>query len=398
VTSSGPADDASYGRILMVSIALDCCGIVPIGIVGAFAVSIVAEMGAGKSFAGYLAGAFFLAGSVTAISVGPMIDRLGPRRAASVSSAVTALAALPVLALAERPWQMAAGCALAGSAFAITLPATNAVLGAVTPVRRKILAICTKQAAIPLALGLAAVALTGLQSFGGRRTAFGVAAAVALLALGSFRLATRRASLRSVSATTRASSHRRAQASVLRFGLATLLASLLAGVLIGFGALSLSAVGLSDASIARVLVLGNLCGITARVASGLVAQRASVQSWWPVTVLMLVGGAGTFLVASGQLVLTVVGMLLAFGFGWGWSGLTFALVLVSSPTSPGSTGALLQAGGMLGSATGPLLMALVVNHWGLGAGWVIVGSAIVVAGLVVAPVTLSPRRRRSTAL
>jgi hypothetical protein len=71
--------------------------------------------------------------------------------------------------------------------------------------------------------------------------------------------------------------------------------------------------------------------------------------------------------------------------GLGWSGLTFALVLVASGGHPGSSGAFLQAGGMLGSAAGPVLMTLAVQVGGMGSGWFVMGAAIASAGLLVAP-------------
>ena len=67
--------------------------------------------------------------------------------------------ALPLLALVGGPVLMLAACGLAGCAFAITLPATNAVLRDVVSPDRTILAVCIKQAAIPLALVLASLAV-----------------------------------------------------------------------------------------------------------------------------------------------------------------------------------------------------------------------------------------------
>jgi hypothetical protein len=116
----------------------------------------------------------------------------------------------------------------------------------------------------------------------------------------------------------------------------------------------------------------------------------ALRSWLPVTAMMVGGGAGAFMMATGRETWMVVGTLIAFGIGWGWSGLTYALVLVSHTANPGSTGAVIQAGGMAGSASGPLLMAATVSAFGLSAGWIVAGLAIIAAGLLVA---VKPRPR-----
>ena len=97
------------------------------------------------------------------------------------------------------------------------------------------------------------------------------------------------------------------------------------------------------------------------------------------------GAVGALGLTSDRAAGAVAGALVAFALGWGWSGLAFALVLVASGERPGSTGAALQSGGMLGSALGPLLMAGAVRASGLTAGWAMVAAAMVIAGLLFMP-------------
>ncbi|MFI5426615.1 hypothetical protein [Aeromicrobium sp. UC242_57] len=149
-------------------------------------------------------------------------------------------------------------------------------------------------------------------------------------------------------------------------------------------------VDLDPSTIALVLGVANGAGIVTRLISGAVAQHLTLHSWLPVTAMMIGGGVGAFMLAIGRPGWTIAGTLLAFGVGWGWSGLTYALVLVGHAENPGSTGAVIQAGGMAGSASGPLLMAATVNAFGLSAGWICAGLAIIAAGLLVA-VTPRPR-------
>jgi MFS family permease len=354
------------------------------GVVATEAVSIIDSVGRGDSFAGLMATAFFLAGSLTALSAGPHLDRLGVRRVALTAGSVSAVLALPLLALGG-PWELLAGSALAGAAFAVTLPATNAILRSALAPRHLVVGVCVKQAAVPLSLLLAGGAVSLLGA--GPRATFLAADAMAVAVLAVFVWATRRA--RPVVA---AGSSRLVDghAQVLRYGVATLLASLTAGALIGYSSITLQATGMSATRVAHVLVVGNLAGISTRVLSGLVAQRLQMTSWWPVALMMIAGAAGTLGLCSGEPVVAGVGVLIAFALGWGWSGLTFALVLASSPHRPASSGAMLQAGGMVGTAIGPLVMVAADHSVGLAGGWVLMAAALAAAGWTVAPV-----RRRS---
>jgi predicted MFS family arabinose efflux permease len=350
------------------------------GIVGASALSIIDEVGLGESFVGALVGAFFLMGSATAALAGRRIDAVGARRAALMAGAVTAFVALPTLATASDPYLMLLGCAVAGAAFAITLPATNAVLRPVVPAKRIVLAVCIKQAAIPLSLVLAATIAPTL----GRSAAFALADVMAVVSLVAFWVRSGRAGAPS-SGLASVSPEDQGSVGIARYAWATLLASLLAGALLGYSAVTLERVGLSASSIAGVLLVGNLGGIATRVLSGALMQRLNFVSWWPVTVLMIAGGAGALCMTSSRPIVAVVGCLTAFALGWGWSGLTFALVLVGSGSSPGASGATVQAAGMLGSALGPVLMGFFVTNFGYTAGWLVIGSALSLAGMLVAP-------------
>lgn len=347
------------------------------GLVAAFAVPIAVEAGGVASFAGRLAMTFFVAGSVMAMVLGRRIDSVGPRRCAIACGVSTAVVALPLLSIHDEPVAMVIGCAVSGAAFALTLPATNAVLQEHLPARLLVVAVCAKQAAIPLALLLAATVAPLLS----RSTASQAAAVVAFISVGLFAVVTTGAE------PTRARDEELpplptgdAAASLVRFGAVILLASLAAGALIGYSALALSDLGMSEAAVARTLVAANLGGVAVRILSGVTAARYDLTSWWPVSSMMLAGAVGLVGMATGRPALVVGGCLCAFAFGWGWSGLAFAIVLVDSSGRPGASGAHLQASGMLGSALGPGLMAAAISVAGLATGWLLVAVVLAVAG------------------
>jgi hypothetical protein len=104
-----------------------------------------------------------------------------------------------------------------------------------------------------------------------------VADALSLLALGAFARVTA-----AVKSTDRADAagDEIPRSRFARYGIATMLASLLAGALIGYAAVSLARAGLGAETVAHVRVIANLGGIATRVLTGWLAQRPSLMSWW----------------------------------------------------------------------------------------------------------------------
>jgi hypothetical protein len=330
---------------------------------------------------------------VAAALLGPHLDRLGARRAALGAGCVTAFVALPTLAWGGDDLTKLAGAAVAGAAFSVTLPATNAVLGQHLQPRSLVPAICLKQAAIPLAM-LVVAASYPVTATWTTRDVIVAADVLALVVVLGFALVTR------LNRPARHASTERTPASIgtVRYPLAMLCGSLLPGALIGYGTLTLSSSGIDTARAATVLTVGNVAGVVTRIVSGWAATtrrtHASPRDWWAVAAMMWCGAVGATCLATGEGTAAVLGALLAFSLGWGWSGLAFALVLVGSGDRPAAAGAALQAGGMLGTAAGPLVMSATVSWFGVGPGWLVVAAAMSLAGVLVRP-SARPARRPS---
>jgi predicted MFS family arabinose efflux permease len=364
-------------------IAMDSVAILPAGLVGVLAIDLGSDLGAGATAIGLLISAYFLTGSIVAAVVGSHIDRFGPRRSATLTAglsvAALALIAVPVHAL----WIVAVACATAGGAMSITMPSTNAILGVIVGPSNRMLAVCAKQAAVPIALAAAAATLPLASSIGGWRVIFAGAAAFGVAVLAVFRHCTRDLARRPATRPAAAASSRRAQRAVVRIGVSSMLASLLAGTLTGYAAISLHRAELSPALAASVLAISNAGGIASRLATGWWAQRRNSISLRPVSLMMIAGGTGAFLIAVESPGAVALGSIVAFSLGWGWSALTYAVVLEANLDNPGATGAVVQAGGMAGSGTGPLLMAGLVGSFGLSVGWLTVGCAAVSGGVLI---------------
>jgi hypothetical protein len=78
------------------------------------------------------------------------------------------------------------------------------------------------------------------------------------------------------------------------------------------------------------------------------------------------------------------GALLAGAAGWGWTGVLGLAVVQSHPDAPGASTALVQAGGCAGGIAGPLLVGVLTEHRGYGAGWLAMAGFAAVAGVVAA--------------
>jgi MFS family permease len=181
----------------------------------------------------------------------------------------------------------------------------------------------------------------------------------------------------------------------MRVGLSVGLASLLPGALTGFTVLTLRGGGLPAPVAGGVVIAANVLGIVVRLTAGVWADRVGSDGYRPVAFLMAAGAVGAVLLGVGSLPLLIAGALLAYGFGWGWSGLTYFLVVRGSAEHAGSTSSVIQAGGMAGSAIGPLVMGLLLQVADYRWAWWCVAALTAVGAVVVARAASAQRTGRS---
>jgi MFS family permease len=379
-SSSGQA------RLVVGTVLLDTAGVLPVGLVGALAAPIRESMALTSGRLAAVVTGFFLTGSFTALLLGPRIDRVGPRRAAGAAGLVTVGAMLAVASLARHWLALLVLICLCGAAFSITMPATNALLRARITAARLATVVSAKQCAVPVALLLAGVAVATVESW---RWAF-VAALVVPVA-GWWTLPRFPAPCRGADP----GGSRSARRGVMRVGLSVGLASLLPGALTGFAVLTLRGGGLPAPVAGGVVIAANVLGIVVRLTAGVWADRVGSDGYRPVAFLMAAGAIGAVLLGVGSLPLLIAGALLAYGFGWGWSGLTYFLVVRGSAEHAGSTSSVIQAGGMAGSASGPLVMGLLLQVADYRWAWWCVAALTTVGAVVVARAASAQRTGRS---
>ncbi len=169
------------------------------------------------------------------------------------------------------------------------------------------------------------------------------------------------------------------------------LTALAAGAGLGTAAASMLGTFLVTAAVARgvgespaglLLALGSACGVAGRVFFGWRADSGDTRYLVPVGRLMLAGAIGfAFLAAAPSLPWMVIGTALAFGAGWGWNGVLVFAVVRTNPNAPAYATGVTQAGLYVGGMSGPVLFALVSEHWPFAAGWS-VGCALLLAACI----------------
>lgn len=367
------------GVILGVSIV----GVLPIYLTGALAPAIRSAVGWSATQLGAAIGAHFVVSALCAVFAGRTADRLGWRRTAFGALAVGAVA-LGGAAVAPNGMVLAACLGLSGLSNALAVPTGNVAILASYGPRRRALVFGLKQAAVPAATLLAALAVP-LAAAVGWRWLYSAASVVPVACLLSlWRL---RAGGRPVTRPPPDKPGRPAPTLLVLAvagGLGTAMAAATATFLVS-GAL---AAGLGVAAAGRVLMLASLAGIAARVAMGWLVDRGSGDGLGAMALSLAGGAVGLVTLASGRGAVYGLGAVLAFAAGWGWPGLLQYSVSAANTERAGAATGTVQVGLTIGAALGPLLFGWVVDHQSYRLAWLAASTTAAVA----ATATLLARR------
>jgi predicted MFS family arabinose efflux permease len=108
-----------------------------------------------------------------------------------------------------------------------------------------------------------------------------------------------------------------------------------------------------------------------RLTAGIAADRAQPDLLRMVAAMLGLGGRGYLLLALGQPVTFLVGLVLGFGAGWAWPGVFNYAVAARFPDRVATATSVTQTGVYLGAGGGPLLFGLVAEHSGTATAWLI---------------------------
>jgi cyanate permease len=309
-----------------------------------------------------------------------------------VGAVVSGLVLLGIATGAHDWAELTALLAIGGVANGAIQPAANGYLAQTVAHQRQGLAFGAKQAAIPAATLLAGLAVPVASGAVGWRTAFAVAAALAMLAavtvpgVGQRRCTTAEPDVRRTP--------RFSRGPLVTLALAIGLGSAAGNALGAFFVPAAVHEGVPAATAGLVAAVSSLASLLMRLTIGHRADRRSSGHLRSVATLCAVGSVGVLLIALGRPVLLVPGAVIAWAAGWGWAGLFNFAVAASHPAAPARATGLTQLGASTGAAAGPLAFGIMVGHIGYSTAWLIMGGALACA----APLMLRGRMQLLTAL
>lgn len=331
----------------------------PAFLLGGLAVFVRQDLHIGDIALGALVSIYFLVGALSSVPVGRLVERFGSART-TMAGLTLGVLSLVGMALAAGYVFLLLALVIGGVGNAFGQLGSNRSLSEEVPAHRQGLAFGVKQAAVPGGTLLAGAAVPALGATIGWRWAFGLAA---VIALSGFPLVPRRADAG-------ARDHRVtgalplvviAVSATLAAGSANALSTFL--VLWGVGS------GLTPGAAAVILAVGGITGVAARVGSGWWADHRG-RGHLAVVSLQLVGGAaGLWLIAAGHPVPIVIGTVLGYGLGWSWPGLLNYAIVRSHTSAPAAATSIVQVGVYAGGAVGPLGFGFLAETLSYPAAW-----------------------------
>lgn len=385
ITSQPRRPGGSITGVVVVTAALVLAAL-PLFMVGGLAVQIRDEFGFGEADLGLGVTIGFVVGALTAPFGGRLADRIGPRTTTYLGMSLSSLALLG-LGLATTGWAtMVAFLCLAGLSVALTDPGLAIMVDRTVPVPRQGVAFGIKEASIPAASLVAGVAVPAIALTVGWRWAFaiGVLPLLAILILLP-RLDVRMRVPEPVDTpTTEPLKDPPRRTAILLAAAAAALATAAASGVGIFLTTSAVAMGLSEGNAGFLLAVGSVAGITARIGTGVMADRIGGPQFKLIAAMLAIGALTMALGGSGNTILLIIGTLGAFTGGWAWTGLFFLSLVRTNPDRPGTVAGIGIAGLGVGNASGPYLFGLVAESFSYGAAWLASAIAAGVAAILMA--------------
>lgn len=355
-------------------------GSLPVFLLGAQSVLVGRDLDFGERGLGVAVGVFFAAAAVTSIAAGPLADRVGRRTAIVVSGAIVMTSALGI-ALGARSYGVLLAFMVVGGVGNATMQlSANASLSHSVPRGRQGFAFGVKQSAVPASILLGGLAVPTVGILVGWRWTYAAAAAATVLVI----LAGIRGRPEPGGGGARVHGGEHApRVALLLTGVAATLANSATNSLAAFLPAWAFRSGISPGRAGLLLAAGAALCVSARILTGLAADRRDGRNLPVVAGHFLLGAAGLLLLSHAGVPYLVIGALLGFAFGWSWPGLLIFAVVRVGRDSPAAASGAVQAGGAAGGAVGPVAFGLVLSATTYSTAWLAASAAMVCAGVVV---------------
>lgn len=360
---------------------LTTLGTLPVFLLASQSVLVRDDLDFGPRAFGLTVGTFFAAAAVAAILGGMVADRVGPRVSTVAAGMLAAVGGLGIGLVVDRWSSLLAMMVVLGVANAACQVTANLSMARSVPAHRRGLGFGVKQAAIPLAIVLAGLAVPTLTAaFGWRSTFVAIGAAGLLVAVAG--LAPRRSTVPAAPVGSDVREVPPLRALLVAMAAITL-ASAAANALGAFFASWSFEVGLSPSEAGVLMAVGSALNIAARLLAGHLADRRHGRNLPVVAAQMLVGAAALWALSVSSVEVLVPASVVAFAIGWSWPGLLLFAVVRVGRDSPGTASGLVQAGAFIGGATGPLAFGYLIDLTDYPTAWRIAGLGFVVAAVLV---------------
>lgn len=361
--------------------------------VGALAPAIEADLHVSRTSVGLMISAFYAATAVGS----PITKRVAARLPAPVVLAVAAVAACLVMITVARVDDLAAMTAAlvaGGLSNGLVQPAAGRLIAARVPEHRRSLAAGTVGAAMGAATLVPGLLVAVVVPACGWRSAMVIAGLIALIPVALAPLARVPPGPPPARAERSAPTGRVGGVLVLWAVAAALSATgnnAVATYFVQLGAHS----GLPATVTGNLLSLSALLAIAVRLCAGALTDRAPRRNPAVITAMMLAGGLGLALIATGTPATFVLGAALAFSAGWGWTGLLLAATLrLVAHQAAENAGHTVQVGIYTGAAVAPYAFAALSSSFGFdGAAFIAAVAAFAGATAMTTGALLSRRSR-----
>jgi predicted MFS family arabinose efflux permease len=359
---------------------LTTLGTIPVFLLSAQAVFVRSDLRIDAAQFGAAVSAFFASAAAAALLGGGLVDRL-PRRTSTLLAGALATAGGLGMATVVHSWlPLLVLMVVLGTANAACQVTSNLTLARALPPHRRGLGFGVKQAAIPLSIALAGLAVPVIGAAVGWRWSFVLTGAggVLVVALG---LRMRRRPGQEEGA--RSGPDRPPRSALVAIMVAVALASAAANSLGAFLALWSFEVGLSPSQAGVLMATGSALNIVARVFAGYRADLRHGRNLPVVAAQMLVGALALAALSVAAPQVVVPAALVAFAVGWSWPGLLLHAVVRVGREAPALATGTVQAGAFVGGAAGPFLFGLAVEALGYPTSWRVAAAVFLVAALLV---------------